>query len=64
MMREDTKPDPRGPASDPQAAAPATRRPYQSPVLVEYGSVAKLTRGSLSLNSDSVPGNRKSPSCL
>ena len=63
-MREDTKPDPSSPASDPQTAPSATRRPYQSPVLVEYGSVAKLTRGSLSLNADSIPGNRKSPSCL
>jgi hypothetical protein len=63
-MREDTKPDRSRPASDPRTAPSATRRPYQSPVLVEYGSVAKLTRGSLSLNSDSIPGNRKSPSCL
>ena len=64
-MREDTKPDrPASAADDSQAASPAARRPYQSPVLVEYGSVAKLTRGSLSINADGPGSTRKSPSCL
>ena len=62
-MREDTKPDRSAPVPDSQAA-PAARRPYQSPVLVEYGSVAKLTRGSLSINADSIGGTQKSASCL
>lgn len=35
---------------------PAVRRPYQSPELVEYGPVAKLTQGTLSRNSDFFSG--------
>jgi hypothetical protein len=57
-MHDDAKPDRPAPTLDAQATPPAERRPYQSPVLVEYGSVAKLTRGSLSTSSD--PSGHKS----
>ena len=40
------------PASERQAPDAAGRRPYTSPRLIEYGSVAKLTRGSRSIQSD------------
>ena len=62
-MREDTKPDRPASASRPDAPPTAARQPYQSPVLVEYGSVAKLTRGSLSINADG-PSGFKSLTCL
>jgi hypothetical protein len=32
------------------------KRPYRTPVLTEYGSVAKLTQGSLTNRSDSTGG--------
>jgi hypothetical protein len=41
-------------------AAPDTptgsRRPYRRPELTEYGSVAKLTQGTLTVNSDAMSG--------
>ena len=36
------------------------RKPYQSPELVEYGSVAKLTQGTLSTSNDFKGGGFKS----
>jgi hypothetical protein len=32
------------------------RRPYHQPELIEYGSVAKLTQGTLSVGADAGPG--------
>ena len=43
---------PEQPAPERQASDAAARRPYSSPRLIEYGSVAKLTRGSRSVQSD------------
>ena len=41
------------------------RRPYRSPALIEYGSVAKLTQGSLTFWSDgSMGGFRFMMFCL
>lgn len=40
------------------------RRSYTSPRLIEYGSVAKLTRGSKSVNSDFPQAGFKMNSCL
>ena len=40
-----------------------TRRPYRKPQLVEYGSVAKLTQGTRTAQSDGVGGGFKM-SCL
>ena len=38
------------------------KRPYRSPELVEYGSVAKLTQGSLTTQGDATSGFKKA--CL
>jgi len=37
---------------------------YQKPRLIEYGSVAKLTRGSRSVLNDATGGGKKSKACL
>jgi hypothetical protein len=43
----------------------AVRKPYKSPELVEYGSVAKLTQGTLSMNADFCGGGfRMAQMCL
>lgn len=41
-----------GPAGSP----PGQRRPYSTPVLVEYGSVAKLTQGTMTRQADFLSG--------
>jgi hypothetical protein len=55
-------------AGSPQEDRPATqpgRKPYKSPELVEYGSVAKLTQGTLSMNADFCGGGfRMDQMCL
>jgi hypothetical protein len=39
---------------------PGGRQAYRQPVLTEYGSVAKLSRGSQSQNADGGPGHKSS----
>jgi hypothetical protein len=36
----------------PAAVAPRRRRPYRTPRVTEYGSVAKMTQGSLTVQND------------
>jgi hypothetical protein len=50
-MEEHDKPAPGGPSARGDEG-PRRKRPYRSPALVEYGSVAKLTRGTKSINAD------------
>jgi hypothetical protein len=51
-------------ASKPQDAVPR-KRAYSAPRLTEYGSVAKLTQGTLTLQNDGSAGNSwKKASCL
>jgi hypothetical protein len=53
--------------TEPGAAKPARggKRPYSTPRLTEYGSVAKLTQGTLTLQNDSPAGTSwKMKSCL
>lgn len=40
------------PKHDGAPTEPTARRPYSTPKLIEYGSVTKLTAGSLSRQSD------------
>ena len=40
------------------------KRPYRRPELVEYGSVAKLTKGSKSVNADGTTNQQKQKVCL
>jgi len=40
-------------------APEAPRRPYKKPVLTEYGSIAKLTQGTRTNQSDGVGGGFK-----
>ena len=41
----------------------ASKKPYSTPVLIEYGTVAKLTQGTRTQKSDG--GNfRRNPMCL
>jgi len=48
-----------------QTAGNPRRKPYRSPELVEYGSVAKLTQGTLSMNADFIGGGfRMTSMCL
>jgi hypothetical protein len=42
---------------------PASLKPYEPPRLVEYGSITKLTQGSLTVGADAGAGMRN-PSCL
>jgi len=49
-------------AEDGKAPVKPGKRPYAPPALVEYGSVAKLTQGSITLQSDFTSGFKKS--CL
>jgi hypothetical protein len=45
--------------------APARgKRPYRAPALVEYGSVAKLTKGTKSVNADGPGNTMKRKVCL
>lgn len=43
---------------------PRAKRRYQKPRLIEYGSVAKLTRGTKSITNDAAGGGKKSKACL
>ncbi|HZR23167.1 MAG TPA: lasso RiPP family leader peptide-containing protein [Vicinamibacterales bacterium] len=61
MSEQDKK---RTPGDGDPAGAPRRKRRYQKPELIEYGSVAKLTRGSKSVTSDAVGGGKKSKACL
>jgi hypothetical protein len=40
------------------------KRPYHPPTLVEYGSVAKLTKGTKSVNADGPGNTMKKNVCL
>jgi hypothetical protein len=40
------------------------KRPYTSPRVIEYGSVAKLTRGTRSVSSDFPQAGFKKMDCL
>jgi len=44
------------PQTNQQPSQTETRKPYSSPRLVEYGSVAKLTQGTSTRQVDSTPG--------
>jgi hypothetical protein len=48
------------------AAAPrrAGKRAYHRPEFVEYGSVAKLTKGTKSVNADGTTNQQKQKVCL
>jgi hypothetical protein len=46
-------------------SSPRNRRPYAKPRLIEYGSVAKLTQGTLTRQADSPgAGFKMSNPCL
>jgi hypothetical protein len=47
-----------GPAKD------STKRGYSRPTLIEYGSVAKLTQGTLTRQSDAPTAGFKKSNCL
>ena len=49
--------------SDDDRGVPAKRRPYRKPRLTEYGSIAKLTQGTSTRQSDGPGGGFKHP-CL
>jgi hypothetical protein len=64
-VRQEGDADPDLPLADAGAPQSPKRKPYQSPELVEYGSVAKLTQGTLSMNSDFFGGGfRMRAMCL
>ena len=50
--------------SDRAAAGACQKQPYRSPILIDYGSGAKLTRGVRSVTSDSGINKKKSNACL
>lgn len=64
----DSQNDDRAPEQPVEQAQPAeapARKRYRSPQLVEYGSVAKLTQGTLSMNADFFGGGfRMDQMCL
>lgn len=49
-------------ARAPQGKPP--KRPYRTPTVVEYGSVAKLTRGTKSVSADGPGNTQKFKACL
>ncbi len=53
-MKEQKDPAPEPAEGNParESVPAASRTPYRTPELVEYGPVAKLTQGTLSRNSD------------
>lgn len=53
-------PDPNGQAQI--GIKTASRKPYVSPVLVEYGTIAKLTQGSRTTKNDGA--NTRRNTCL
>ena len=52
------------PASSVRHARSETRRSYVRPALVEYGPVAKLTQGSLTVANDGPMGGHRMMMCL
>jgi hypothetical protein len=50
-------------APAPAQAEPTPRRPYVAPVLVEYGTIAKLTQGTRTRLNDGA-NTRKRKRCL
>lgn len=46
------------------ATAGAPKRAYSTPKLIEYGSVAKLTRGTRSVQADATGGGFAKKTCL
>jgi len=58
---EGKAPDPLSLAQSASAATP--RKPYSAPSLVEYGTIAKLTQGSLTVNNDGS-NTKKKMMCL
>lgn len=64
-MRQDENP---GKAADvnetaPAEGNPAPRKPYVAPVLIEYGTIAKLTQGTRTRRNDGA-NTRKRRACL
>ncbi len=55
-MKEPLLPSRSGRAAASAQIAQKPRRPYRCPALIEYGSVAKLTQGSLTFWSDGAMG--------
>lgn len=58
MSDQSSRPEDRAPRGKP------AKRPYRTPTVVEYGSVAKLTRGFKSVNADGPGNTMKSKACL
>ena len=50
------KDQPNQPRSTPERPAAGGRRPYVKPSLTEYGSIAKLTQGTRTKQSDGARG--------
>lgn len=48
---------------DASGQAPSTKRPYEAPELIVYGSVGKLTQGTRTVASDGLQGGMMNP-CL
>ncbi len=52
------------PAAADSGPAPGRKRPYSAPRLTEYGSVAKLTQGTLTNQADGLPATSWKMACL
>jgi hypothetical protein len=50
--------------SSTRADSAGGKRPYATPRLIEYGSVAKLTQGTLTTQNDSPAGTSWKMACL
>ena len=51
-------------ADDRRRPARGTKKPYTTPVVTEYGNVAKLTQSGAGSISDGTPFNSQRKSCL
>ena len=52
------------PRTDDHLTARAPKKPYATPVVTEYGNVAKLTQGGNGSISDGLPFGSQRKSCL
>ena len=52
------------PDSDDRRPARSPKKPYATPVVTEYGNVAKLTQSGPGSISDGTPTNSQMKSCL
>ena len=52
------------PESDDRRPARGPKKPYTTPIITEYGNVAKLTQSGFGSITDGTPANSQKKNCL